>query len=329
MTPKHRFRMTIKSVAPDGSFAGSLAVYNNIDLGGDLIEPGAFTKTIKEHGDQVPLLWQHDPKTPIGMLTLVDGPEALSVKGQLLMDLPAAKNAYLLIKAKIVKGLSIGFDPVKDAVDEGVRRLKEIRLWEGSIVTFPMNEMAQISSVKARREAKADFTTEYAEIQLQDAMYQMWIALRYALTSIPWSDMERDEKIAASAASIEQFTAVYMEFIPAYLDWLTQEYGEFSTMGRTLSEIKAAEIKAAQETKVGKKISAATKKTISGATEHIKSASDILIALCADEADDDGTESEDVTSKAKAAVIAKTEPVADHSAAESLITSIRSLIPAA
>ena len=189
MTPKSLLRMTIKSVAPDGSFTGSLAVYNNVDLGGDLIEAGAFTKTIKEHGDQVPLLWQHKADVPIGMLTLVDGPDALSVKGQLLMDLPAAKSAYLLIKARIVKGLSIGFDTVKDAVDEGVRHLKEIRLWEGSIVTFPMNEMAQITSVKARKEAKADFSTEYAEIQLQDAMYKMWIALRYALTSIPWSDM--------------------------------------------------------------------------------------------------------------------------------------------
>ena len=95
--------------------------------------------------------------------------------------------------------------------------------------------------MKARKEAKADFSTEYAEIQLQDAMYQMWIALRYALTLDPWSDMERDEKIAASAASIEQFTAVYMEFIPAYLDWLTQEYGEFSTMGRTPAEVKSAQ----------------------------------------------------------------------------------------
>ena len=226
MKPKHLLRMTIKSVAPDGSFTGSLAVYNNIDLGGDLIEPGAFTKTIQDHGNEVPLLWQHDPKTPIGMLTLVDGPAALSVKGQLCMEVPAAKNAYILIKARIVKGLSIGFDTVKDAVDGAVRHLKEIRLWEGSIVTFPMNENALITSVKARRaarmEAKADFSTEYAEIQLQDAMYQMWIALRYALSSIPWSDMERDEKIAASAASIEQFTAAYMEFIPAYIDWLTE-----------------------------------------------------------------------------------------------------------
>jgi len=52
------------------------------------------------------------------MLTLVDGPDALSVKGQLLMDLRPPKSAYLLIKARIVKGLSIGFDTVKDAVDE-------------------------------------------------------------------------------------------------------------------------------------------------------------------------------------------------------------------
>lgn len=333
MKPKHLLRMTIKSVAPDGSFTGSLAVYNNIDLGGDLIEPGAFTKTIQDHGNEVPLLWQHDPKTPIGMLTLVDGPAALSVKGQLCMEVPAAKNAYILIKARIVKGLSIGFDTVKDAVDGAVRHLKEIRLWEGSIVTFPMNENALITSVKARRaarmEAKADFSTEYAEIQLQDAMYQMWIALRYALSSIPWSDMERDEKIAASAASIEQFTAAYMEFIPAYIDWLTEEYGDFSTMGRTPPEQKALDLK------TGKTISAATKKTIGVATDHMnkagehqKSATDILTALCTDEAanDDDSVD----TSEGKAAVVPVPEPATiDHSAANTLIDSMRSLIPAA
>ena len=64
MTPKFASSDDDQIVAPDGSFAGSLAVYNNIDLGGDLIEPGAFTKTIKEHGDQVPLLWQHKPDVP-------------------------------------------------------------------------------------------------------------------------------------------------------------------------------------------------------------------------------------------------------------------------
>jgi HK97 family phage prohead protease len=147
MTPKYLLRMAIKQVAADGSFEGSLAVYGNVDLGGDIIEPGAFTKTIKERGDQVPMLWQHDSKRPIGMLTLIDDPDALRVKGQLLMELPDAKNAYILIKARIVKGLSIGFDTLKDTVEGAVRHLLEIRLWEGSIVTFPMNEQALITSV--------------------------------------------------------------------------------------------------------------------------------------------------------------------------------------
>ena len=323
MTPKHRLRMAIKAIGPDGSFEGALAVYNNLDLGGDLIEPGAFTKTIKEHGDEVPLLWQHKADTPIGMLTLIDGPDALKVKGRLLMELPAAKTAYLLIKARIVKGLSIGYDTLKDAVEGTTRRLKELRLWEGSIVTFPMNEMAQISSVKARKELKADFTTEYAEIQLQDSMYQMWIALRYALTSIPWADMERDEKIAASAASIEQFTAVYMEFIPAYLDWLAEEYGEMNYYARAAAEIKA---RRELELKTGKKLSAETKQTLATVTEHCKNAINVLTTLCTDEAAD-----ADVDTSEDKAVITPTEPAVDHSAAKtkSLLTEIRSLIPAA
>jgi len=84
------------------------------------------------------------------MLTLVDGPEALMVQGQLLMEVDDAKNAYLLMKANIVRGLSIGFDTVRDAVESGVRHLKEIRLWEGSIVTFPMNPAAMVTTIKAR-----------------------------------------------------------------------------------------------------------------------------------------------------------------------------------
>ena len=326
MKAKQRLQMTIKSLAPDGSFTGALAVYNNLDLGGDLIEPGAFTKTIQDHGSQVPLLWQHKADTPIGMLTLADSPDSLDVTGQLQMELPAAKNAYILIKSRIVKGLSIGFDTVKDAMDGTVRRLKEIRLWEGSIVTFPMNERATITSVKARKEAKADFSTEFADIQLQDQMYQMWCALKYALSSIPWGDGTRDEKVAASQASIDQFSAAYMEFIPAYIDWLTEEYGDMSFYGKTPEEQKARELK------IGRQLSAATKDKLSSALQHQKNSTDILTALCADEAVDE-TASVDGggdTSSAKAAVKTAPEPATiDHSAANKLIDEMRTLIPAA
>lgn len=326
-------KMAIKSIAPDGTFEGALAVYNNVDLGGDVIEPGAFTKTIQDNGNEVVLLWQHKTDTPIGKLTLTDTPQSLNVKGQLLMEVPAARNAYLLIKARVVKGLSIGFDAVKETIVDNVRRLKEVRLWEGSIVTFPMNEQAMITSVKSWRErqqerkelkeAKADFNTELADIQLQDAMYQMYQALRYSLMSIPFSsEMNSDEKIAASKTSLDQFAAAYMEFLPAFLEMLDREYGDMTYYGREPDETK--------DKKSGRKISNATKQQIVNASSHLKSADEILTTLCMDEADDDAT---DVTTSIEDKAVDSTrEPESaaiDHSAANTLIGEIRALIPAA
>jgi HK97 family phage prohead protease len=317
---KSNLRMEIKEISADGSFTGMLSVYNIVDLGKDLVEPGAFTKTIKDHGNEVPMLWQHKPDVPIGTLTLEDGPEALHVKGQLLMDLPEAKKAYLLIKARIVRGLSIGFDTVKEVLDGGIRRLKELRLYEGSIVTFPMNESALITSVKHLAERKEDFTTELAELQLQDAGYQMWCALRNALCSIPWSGLSREEKLAAAAATLEQFTAAWMDYLPAYLDWLTEEYGDMETASRRRLEAKAHQLKS------GRRISAATKSQITQAHEHVKSASDLLFALLDGEADD--VDEDEITSGSKAAAETQPEPAPDHSAASSLLDSIRAMIPA-
>jgi uncharacterized protein len=145
---RHDCALKIKSLDATGSFTGIAAVYHSIDLGGDRIEPGAFTRTIAA-SKVFPLLWQHQSDNPIGTVTVTDSREGLLVSGQLLMDLDEAKRAYTLIKAKVIKGLSIGFETIQDSVEDGVRQLKEIRLWEVSIVTFPMNLDATIGSVKA------------------------------------------------------------------------------------------------------------------------------------------------------------------------------------
>jgi HK97 family phage prohead protease len=251
--PNHKvkpsFSVSIKEIAEDGSFEGLLAVYNNVDLGGDLIEQGAFTKTIKEHGSEVPLLWQHKPEEPIGTLSLIDGPDSLRIKGRLLLELPVARKAYLLLKAGIIKGMSIGYDTIKDAMDGKVRRLKELRLWEGSIVTFPMNEAAMVTAIKAIREQKDDFNTELAEIQLRDSGDQLFCALRYALCTLPWQvGMSKDQKVAAAETTLQQFGEAYLAYLPMYIDYLTEEYGDMETMSRGEMEKKA-----------GREFSAATK----------------------------------------------------------------------
>ena len=74
------------------------------------------------------------------------------VRGQLLKDdVALAKEAYALMKAKAVTGLSIGYRTIVDEFDRdtGITTLKELDLWEVSIVTFPANDLARIENVKS------------------------------------------------------------------------------------------------------------------------------------------------------------------------------------
>jgi len=240
MKTKQRMRLEIKEISAEGSFEGMLSPYGNVDQGDDVVLPGAYTKTLKEQGPTRPLLWQHKTDQPIGQLTLEDRPEGLWCKGQLLMALDEAKKAYLLMKAGIVKGLSIGFESVKDSIDGGVRKLKEIKLYEGSVVTFPMNEMALISSVKDAADGDApDFIDELTEIQLRSAADQMMNALYNALCEVRWSDLSKDDQIKASQAIIDQFSEAYMAYLPQYADMMAEMYGGMESMGKRELEIKA------------------------------------------------------------------------------------------
>jgi HK97 family phage prohead protease len=145
----HDFEFEIKSLDEEGVFEGKLAVYGNVDLIGDVIEPGAFTKTLSERGSSVPLLWDHDLSTPIGSLELTDGASALMAKGKLLIhDVPKAREVYALMKAGVVRGLSIGYRALKAKSVGSVRHLKELALFEGSLTVVPMNPEALVTAVK-------------------------------------------------------------------------------------------------------------------------------------------------------------------------------------
>jgi HK97 family phage prohead protease len=145
---KQEFRFECKSISPDGTFVGLAATYNNIDLGNDMILPGAFSKTLAERGGQVPLLMGHDSRAPIGLAKLTDSSQGLMVQGELVIEADGARSAYALLKKGVIKGLSIGYDTVKSHWDGGIRKLSELKLFEISLTAFPMNPEAIITSVK-------------------------------------------------------------------------------------------------------------------------------------------------------------------------------------
>ncbi len=224
--------LEIKSVGDDGTFEGVLSPYNNVDQGDDLVEPGAFTKSLQQNGGRVPMLWQHDQKCPIGELVLIDQPDGLHCKGTFCLEanpdgspkVPEAQKAYALLKARVIKGLSIGYDAVKAQVVNGVRRLKEVNLWEGSVVTFPMNLQALVSSVKSL-ERKGDYADALADYQLTNQKYSMIDALSSALLPMIWSGGTRDDIVKASGAIIDEFKEVYLAFLPEYFDYMARIYG--------------------------------------------------------------------------------------------------------
>lgn len=52
----------------DGRFAGYASVFGQPDSGGDIVMAGAFAKSLKRRDhDGVRLLFQHDPKEPVGL----------------------------------------------------------------------------------------------------------------------------------------------------------------------------------------------------------------------------------------------------------------------
>lgn len=128
------------------------------DLVGDVVAEGAFRKSISERGDKIAVLWQHDPRIPVGKaIQLAEDSRGLRTVTQFNRDTDWGRNAFHAIKAGDVTGVSIGFDLVPgmhgvEPVDgKATRVIREVKLWEYSFVTFPANEEARVTSAKAFR----------------------------------------------------------------------------------------------------------------------------------------------------------------------------------
>lgn len=141
----------VGQMSDEGCFTGHASVFNGIDSFRDMVEPGAFKKTLKEN-KQFPLLFSHDTMQPIGIIRGEEDGKGLAVEGDLNMEVASAREKRALVKQGALKGLSIGYEsvPGKDDYDpvEKVRHLREIKLWEVSLVVFHADKNARIAQIK-------------------------------------------------------------------------------------------------------------------------------------------------------------------------------------
>lgn len=146
--------------AREGLVKGLLSPYNNVDHGRDVVRAGAFTKTLHERKNRVPALYQHNWDQPIGVNFLTDGSKGLDTEIKLNLNKQLAKEVLSDVEFwqehGLSFGLSIGYETINEKFDGGVRELTEIKLWEGSLVTFPMNDDARVHDAKELARAWVD-----------------------------------------------------------------------------------------------------------------------------------------------------------------------------
>lgn len=135
----------------DGIFEGYASVFGVVDLGMDVIQRGAFQRSL-DSGRKVKMLWQHDMAQPIGVWDMVQEDErGLFVRGRLLKEVERGREAMALLKAGAIDSMSIGYRTVESVPEGGgrIRKLTEVDLFEISLVTFPMLPDAKVTAVKS------------------------------------------------------------------------------------------------------------------------------------------------------------------------------------
>ena len=153
MTVMQRFYIETKIAAEDsGTIVGRAWAYGTPDRYGDEVLPGAF----KGAKMPLPMLFSHDVMEPVGTWTEAEEKsDGLYLTGQLLVaEVARAREVLALIKAGAVKGISVGFNPIKfTSKPSGGRVYSRAELLETSLVVVPAHPGARVISAKSAVDA--------------------------------------------------------------------------------------------------------------------------------------------------------------------------------
>jgi uncharacterized protein len=198
------FALQIKAAGDDGTVEGYGSMFGVRDAYDDVIAAGAFADSLAAHrkaGTMPAMLWQHSSSEPIGIWTeMAEDAKGLKIKGQLALATARGKEAHELLKMGALNGLSIGFVSKQWAYEREseIRTLTEIELWEVSLVTFPANQAARVTNVKAADIAELK-SIRQLERALRDAGLSEGSAKAFVAAAKRIALDERDAHEAAAA----------------------------------------------------------------------------------------------------------------------------------
>lgn len=139
-----------------GIVTGYFSAFGNVDSGSDMIMKGAFKDSLVNDMHRIKHLWQHDSNTPIGKITMLKEDDYGLYFESKLSKSDKGVEASILYEEGIINEHSIGYqeqESEKKTNEKGDTthwELTKLKLWEGSTVTWGMNEMALMTEVKSK-----------------------------------------------------------------------------------------------------------------------------------------------------------------------------------
>jgi HK97 family phage prohead protease len=143
-----------------GVFEGYANVFNYIDFDDDIVEQGAFKKTLQEITDKKrALFFMHQSYSLDSLLgeatELEENAKGLFVKGEIDLNFESGRKAWAFIKRGTIDRMSIGYQVLlQEFIDHGkrlIRHIKEARLFEISLTPIGMaaNDRSTIDTIKS------------------------------------------------------------------------------------------------------------------------------------------------------------------------------------
>lgn len=200
---------------------GMASTFGNMDRAGDIIVKGAFTNTLTNPDRKIKLLYQHNMDEPIGVIDkAVETDEGLFIMARMPKANDTVRNMLPLLKMGALGDFSIGFNIVDSEVTpDGNHVIKEIDLWEVSIVTIPANAKAKITSVKS--------VIPFQDLPIADA-------------SMNWDSTAAIKRIRAATDSEESPSAAYKR---AFLWYDTQDKENFGAYKLPIADVVGGNLK--------------------------------------------------------------------------------------
>lgn len=153
------FPIELKDLGEAGEIEGYASTFGNRDLVGDIVQPGAFVRSLKGRpANQIAMLWAHDSKRPIGVWDeVVEDSIGLRVKGRILINTRDGADAFEFAKAGAARGLSIGYRTLKSrrSPERKARLLEDVDLFEISLLPIQANSLARVERVKSHSPDRA------------------------------------------------------------------------------------------------------------------------------------------------------------------------------